>query len=212
MTGTNSPQFHRRRRAEGAARLWREHLQRARARHRDCDSRCGGSAQSTGPICSAGCVALGRRCDDGTLARERSKVVTGWQHELVGEVLDLVVDFVTYGVPAYAIPRGGLLLPVGRRLLGIGIVIERASMSPHRSMKASDNHFRGFPALWTPPPFTCSCATADGRFQALARGPDCADNSRRFIVLHPIRVRAHALAGPCGWWAVGPGVRSTARQ
>jgi len=64
-------------------------------------------------------------------------------------VLDLVVDFITYVfVPAYAITASGLLLPVAAPLLGIGIVVSSALYFADRRMKASDNHFRGFPALW----------------------------------------------------------------
>ena len=66
-----------------------------------------------------------------------------------GEVLDLVVDFVTYVfVPAYAITASGMLLPVAAPLLGIGIMVSGALYFADRRMKASDNHFRGFPALW----------------------------------------------------------------
>ena len=44
-----------------------------------------------------------------------------------GDVLDLVVDFVTYVfVPAYAIAASGLLLPLAAPLLGIGIVVTSA--------------------------------------------------------------------------------------
>ena len=66
-----------------------------------------------------------------------------------GEVLDLVVDFVTYVfVPAYAITASGLLLPVAAPLLGIGVAVSGALYFADKRMKASDNHFRGFPALW----------------------------------------------------------------
>src|SRR3954454_21705319 len=59
---------------------------------------------------------------DGPLARRLDVVRV--QPDWSGEVLDLVVDFVTYVfVPAYAIPAGGLLLPLPGPLLGAGIVI-----------------------------------------------------------------------------------------
>src|ERR1700754_5021467 len=65
------------------------------------------------------------------------------------DVLDLVVDFVTYVfVPAYAITAGGLLLPLAAPLLGVGIVVSSALYFADRRMKSADNHFRGFPALW----------------------------------------------------------------
>src|ERR1700709_1461587 len=56
---------------------------------------------------------------DGPMAR-RLDVVRA-QPDWSGEVLDLVVDFVTYVfVPAYAITARGMLLPVGAPLLGAG--------------------------------------------------------------------------------------------
>src|SRR3954462_277436 len=84
---------------------------------------------------------------DGPLARRLD--VMRVQPDWSGEVLDLVVDFVTYVfVPAYAITASGLLLPVAAPLLGAGIVISGALYFADRRMKAADNHFRGFPALW----------------------------------------------------------------
>src|SRR6202142_4309452 len=84
---------------------------------------------------------------DGPMARrlDVAQVQPNWS----GEVLDLVVDFVTYVfVPAYAITASGLLLPLAAPLLGAGIVVTGALYFADRRMKTSDNHFRGFPALW----------------------------------------------------------------
>src|SRR3982075_2958738 len=84
---------------------------------------------------------------DGPIARRLDvvRVQPNWS----GEVLDLVVDFVTYVfVPAYAITASDLLLPLAAPLLGIGVVVSGALYFADRRMKASDNHFRGFPALW----------------------------------------------------------------
>jgi phosphatidylcholine synthase len=84
---------------------------------------------------------------DGPMARrlEVERVQPNWS----GEVLDLVVDFVTYVfVPAYAITASGLLLPVAAPLLGVGIAVSGALYFSDRRMKSADNHFRGFPGLW----------------------------------------------------------------
>ena len=84
---------------------------------------------------------------DGPIARrlDVARVQPNWS----GDVLDLVVDFVTYVfVPAYAITASGLLLPVAAPLLGAGIVVTGALYFADCRMKAADNHFRGFPALW----------------------------------------------------------------
>src|SRR5437588_5637060 len=84
---------------------------------------------------------------DGPIARKLD--VVRLQPNWSGEVLDLVVDFVTYVfVPAYAITASGLLLPLAAPLLGIGVVVSGALYFADKRMKASDNHFRGFPALW----------------------------------------------------------------
>jgi phosphatidylcholine synthase len=84
---------------------------------------------------------------DGPLAR-RLDVMT-LQPDWSGDILDLVVDFVTYVfVPAYAITASGRLLPLAAPLLGVGIVVSGALYFADRRMKTDDNHFRGFPALW----------------------------------------------------------------
>jgi phosphatidylcholine synthase len=84
---------------------------------------------------------------DGPLARRLD--VARLQPNWSGDVLDLVVDFVTYVfVPAYAIAAGRLLLPISAPLLGIGIAVSGALYFADRRMKSTDNHFRGFPGLW----------------------------------------------------------------
>src|SRR5476651_846649 len=92
-------------------------------------------------------VALVIDALDGPIARrlEVARLQPNWS----GDVLDLVVDFVTYVfVPAYAITASGLLLPVAAPLLGAGIAVTGALYFADRRMKAADNHFRGFPGLW----------------------------------------------------------------
>jgi phosphatidylcholine synthase len=92
-------------------------------------------------------VALAIDAVDGPIARRLD--VMRLQPNWSGDVLDLVVDFLTYVfVPAYAITASGLLLPLAAPILGIGIVVSSALYFADRRMKAPDNHFRGFPALW----------------------------------------------------------------
>jgi phosphatidylcholine synthase len=84
---------------------------------------------------------------DGTIARwlKVAEVLPRWS----GDVLDLVVDFVTYVfVPAYAIAAGGLLPPALAIPAGILIAVTGALYFGDRQMKTADNYFRGFPALW----------------------------------------------------------------
>src|ERR1700741_1475065 len=91
--------------------------------------------------------ALGSDGADGPMARrlDVGRLQPNWS----GDVLDLVVDFVTYVfVPAYAITASGLLLPLAAPLLGAGIAVSGALYFADRRMKSVDNHFRGFPGLW----------------------------------------------------------------
>jgi phosphatidylcholine synthase len=84
---------------------------------------------------------------DGTIARalKVTELLPRWS----GDVLDLVVDFVTYVfVPAYAIAAGGLLPPWLGPPAGIVIVMTGAIYFADRRMKTADNYFRGFPTLW----------------------------------------------------------------
>jgi phosphatidylcholine synthase len=84
---------------------------------------------------------------DGTLARafQTAALLPRWS----GDVLDLVVDFVTYVfVPAYAIAASGLMPPWLSLLLGVLIVVSSALYFCDREIKTIDNCFRGFPALW----------------------------------------------------------------
>jgi phosphatidylcholine synthase len=84
---------------------------------------------------------------DGTMARalKVAEVLPRWS----GDVLDLVVDYVTYVfVPAYVIAAGGLLPDTLAVPAGIVVVITGALYFADRQMKTADNYFRGFPALW----------------------------------------------------------------
>jgi phosphatidylcholine synthase len=84
---------------------------------------------------------------DGTFARKYrvAEVLPRWS----GDVLDLVVDFITYVfVPAYAIAASGLLPQALAIPAGIVIVVTSALYFADRDMKTEDNYFRGFPALW----------------------------------------------------------------
>ena len=125
---------------------------------------------------------------DGPLARRLD--VVRLQPDWSGEVLDLVVDFVTYVfVPAYAITASGMLLPLAAPVLGAGIVVTGALYFADRRMKTADNHFRGFPALWNAAAFYLFL------LHRLAGAPS-SDRGRHLIaltfapfhVLHPLRV------------------------
>jgi phosphatidylcholine synthase len=130
---------------------------------------------------------------DGPLARrlDVARVQPNWS----GEVLDLVVDFVTYVfVPAYAITASGLLLPLAAPLLGAGIAVTGALYFADRRMKSTDNHFRGFPGLWNVAAFYLFLLHLPPALSSLGITLLIAATFAPFHVVHPIRVvRLRAL-------------------
>jgi len=140
---------------------------------------------------------------DGTLARRFNvaELLPRWS----GDVLDLVVDFVTYVfVPAYAIAMCGLLPDLLALPAGIVVVVTGALYFADREMKTEDNYFRGFPTLWNaaafylfvlkPPPWLA--ATVVAALAVLTFVP--------FKFVHPFRViRLRALTiGAVVVWSV----------
>ena len=125
---------------------------------------------------------------DGSIARylKVAETLPRWS----GDVLDLVVDFVTYVfVPAYAIAAGGLLPEALALPGGIVIVITGALYFADRAMKTEDNYFRGFPALWNVAAFYLFLLRpapwlAAGIVAALA-----VLTFASFKFIHPLRVR-----------------------
>src|ERR1700736_2648499 len=132
-------------------------------------------------------VALVIDAIDGPVARRLDVVHV--QPNWSGEVLDLVVDFVTYVfVPAYAITASGLLLPLAAPLLGIGIVVSGALYFADRRMKTADNHFRGFPALWNAVAFYLFLLNLPPALSSVAVLVLIVLTFVPFHVLHPMRV------------------------
>ena len=124
---------------------------------------------------------------DGPMARrlEVARLQPNWS----GDVLDLVVDFVTYVfVPAYAIAASGLLLPLAAPILGAGIVVTGALYFADRRMKAADNHFRGFPALWNAAAFYLFLLHWPPSLSSAAVLVLIVLTFVPFHVLHPVRV------------------------
>src|SRR5216684_4376213 len=131
-------------------------------------------------------VALVVDALDGPIARrlDVARVQPNWS----GEVLDLVVDFVTYVfVPAYAITASGLLLPLAAPLLGAGIAITGALYFADRRMKTADNHFRGFPGLWNVAAFYLFLLHMPAALSSLAVALLIVATFLPFQVLHPVR-------------------------
>jgi phosphatidylcholine synthase len=124
---------------------------------------------------------------DGPMARRLD--VQRLQPNWSGEVLDLVVDFVTYVfVPAYAITASGLLWPVAAPLLGMGIAVSGALYFADRRMKSEDNHFRGFPGLWNMAAFYLFLLHWPPAASSLSVAILIALTFMPFHVVHPVRV------------------------
>jgi phosphatidylcholine synthase len=124
---------------------------------------------------------------DGPMARRLN--VANVQPNWSGDVLDLVVDFVTYVfVPAYAITASGLLLPVTAPILGAGIVVTGALYFADRRMKTADNHFRGFPALWNAAAFYLFLLHMPPALGSLGVAVLIVLTFVPFNVVHPVRV------------------------
>jgi phosphatidylcholine synthase len=128
---------------------------------------------------------------DGTFARRlhTAELLPRWS----GDVLDLVVDILTYVfVPAYAISTG-LLPPVLAIPLGALIVVTGSLYFADRQMKTADYYFRGFPALWNVAAFYLFLLKLPPWFCALAVVTLAALTFVPFHVVHPIRI-AHLRA------------------
>jgi phosphatidylcholine synthase len=124
---------------------------------------------------------------DGPIARRLD--VVRLQPNWSGDILDLVVDFVTYVfVPAYAVTASRLLLPIAAPLLGIGIVVSGALYFADRRMKSDDNHFRGFPGLWNVAAFYLFLLHWPPALSSLAIALLIVATFLPFHVLHPVRV------------------------
>jgi phosphatidylcholine synthase len=124
---------------------------------------------------------------DGPMARRLD--VVRLQPNWSGDILDLVVDFVTYVfVPAYAIAASGLLWPLASPILGAGIATSGALYFADRRMKSDDNHFRGFPGLWNVAAFYLFLLHWPPGASSIAVAVLIVLTFAPFHVVHPVRV------------------------
>jgi phosphatidylcholine synthase len=124
---------------------------------------------------------------DGTIARHLhvKDLLPRWS----GDVLDLVVDFVTYVfVPAYAISAGGLLPEPFAIPGGIVIVVTGALYFADKAMKTDDHYFRGFPTLWNAVAFYLFVLKLPPWFAAMIVLALAIATFLPFKFLHPMRV------------------------
>jgi phosphatidylcholine synthase len=146
-------------------------------------------------------VALFVDAVDGTLARKLkvAEVLPRWS----GDVLDLVVDFVTYVfVPAYAITVSGLLPELLSVPAGIAVVVTGALYFADRNMKTEDNYFRGFPTLWNAVAFYLFLLKPQPWLAATAVAALAVLTFVPFKFVHPfrvIRLRGFNIAAVLAW-------------
>jgi phosphatidylcholine synthase len=138
---------------------------------------------------------------DGTFARRlhTAELLPRWS----GDVLDLVVDILTYVfVPAYAMSTSGLLPQVLAIPLGALIVVTGSLYFADRQMKTADYYFRGFPALWNVAAFYLFLLKLPPWFCALAVVALAALTFVPIHVVHPIRIshlRPITIAALIAW-------------
>jgi phosphatidylcholine synthase len=138
---------------------------------------------------------------DGTLARRLkvAELLPRWS----GDVLDLVVDFVTYVfVPAYAITMSGLLPDLLSVPAGIAVVVTGALYFADRNMKTEDNYFRGFPTLWNAAAFYMFLLKPQPWIAAAAVAALAVLTFVPFKFVHPFRVnrlRGFNIAAVLAW-------------
>ncbi|MBX6424686.1 MAG: phosphatidylcholine synthase [Variibacter sp.] len=130
---------------------------------------------------------------DGTIARrlEVRRALPRWS----GDVLDLVVDVLTYVfVPAYAIAAGGLLPDRAAVLAGLLVVCTGALYFADLRMKTADNYFVGFPASWNVVAFYLFVVRPDPWLALAVVVGLCALTFLPIPFVHPLRVaRLRAL-------------------
>ncbi len=129
---------------------------------------------------------------DGAFARRLNvaELLPRWS----GDVLDLVVDILTYVfVPAYALAASELLPRPAAIPLGILIVVTGTLYFADRLMKTSDYYFRGFPAVWNVAAFYLFLLKPAPWLGAAAIVALSALTFAPFHVAHPLRI-AHLRA------------------
>ena len=107
-----------------------------------------------------------------------------------GDVLDLVVDFLTYVfIPAFVVVASGLLPAWLSIPCAVAIIISGALYFADTNMKTKDNYFLGFPAVWNVPAFYLLLLRPDPWVAAAAILLLAAATFLPVPFVHPFRVR-----------------------
>jgi phosphatidylcholine synthase len=138
---------------------------------------------------------------DGTIARRVG--VAGLLPRYSGEVLDLVVDYLTYVVvPVYLMVQAGLVPPPLSWPFAAAILISSAFYFADSEMKTPEGGFRGFPAIWNVVIFLLAVFGLPGWINAVAIAGLVAATFAPFAFVHPFRVapfRAVTIAVLGAW-------------
>lgn len=138
---------------------------------------------------------------DGTIARRVG--VAGLLPRYSGEVLDLVVDYLTYVVvPVFLMVRADLVPAPLAWPLAAAILISAAFYFADSDMKTAEGGFRGFPAIWNVAIFLLAVFDFPVWVNAVAIAGLVAATFAPFAFVHPFRVapfRAVTIAVLGAW-------------
>lgn len=129
---------------------------------------------------------------DGTIARRVG--VAGLLPRYSGEVLDLVVDYLTYVVaPVFLMVRADLVPGPLAWLLAAAILISAAFYFADSNMKTAEGGFRGFPAIWNVAVFLLAVFALPAWVNAVLVAALVITTFAPFAFIHPFRVRRFRL-------------------
>jgi phosphatidylcholine synthase len=138
---------------------------------------------------------------DGMLARKLRAAET-WPR-FSGDILDLVVDYLSYVlVPALAIATGAILPPSLELAAAAAILISSAIYFADRKMKTENWYFRGFPATWNLIAFYLFLLRPDPRLALAVVVAFVALTFLPVLFIHPLRVKRRRplnIALACIW-------------
>lgn len=132
---------------------------------------------------------------DGSLARAAR--VKEFAPRIDGDVLDLVIDYLTYVlVPTLFMIRAGLVEPTLALPLAALIQLSALYVFARRDMKSDDGYFHGFPALWNLVALYLFVTGAGPRAGSLAVVVLSLMSFAPIHFVHPFRVRDYGWALP----------------
>lgn len=144
---------------------------------------------------------------DGTMAR--AVKVKEALPRVSGDVLDLIIDYLTYVVvPAYALAVSGLLPNGAGWPLAAAIALSSAFYFADTAMKTDEGGFRGFPAVWNVAAFVLFVAAAPPAANAVLVLALVAATFAPFVFVHPFRIRRFRAASLAllGLWTIAAAI------